>query len=330
VSTRVFAAACAAAFSLFSVLPFATLAASAAEAYPKQAIRLVVPFPPGGPTDIVARPLAQALSHQLGQQVVVDNRGGAGGIIGADLVAKSPADGYTLLLGTVGTNAINQSLYRKLPYQPSTDFTPISLLASAPVVLAVNPSVPAHTLAEFIALARSKPKSIAYGSAGSGSPGHLAGALFADAVHAELLHVPYKGSAPAISDLLSGQIPAMFDPVQSPLANIRAGKLRALAVSGTRRSPVLPDVPTMAEAGVPGYEAEAWWALFAPAGLPAAVQQKLQAETARIMRSAEMREQLGKLGIEPVGSSAAELRALVETEVPKWARAVKSSGATVD
>jgi tripartite-type tricarboxylate transporter receptor subunit TctC len=203
-------------------------------------------------------------------------------------------------------------------------------LASAPVVLAVNPAVPANTLREFIALARNKDKAVAYGSAGSGSPGHLTGALFADATRADLLHVPYKGSAPAISDLLSGQIPAMFDPVQSPLANIRAGKLRALAVSGSKRSNVLPDVPTMAEAGVPGFEAEAWWGLFAPAGLPPEIRNKLQAETSKIMRSAEVREQLGKLGIESIGSSSGDLRAFVETEVSKWAKAVKSSGATVD
>jgi tripartite-type tricarboxylate transporter receptor subunit TctC len=293
-------------------------------------IRLVVPFPAGGPTDIVARPLAQALSAALGQQVVVDNRGGAGGNIGAAAVAQAPADGYTLLLGTVGTNAINQSLYKSLPFDPGRDFTPISLLASAPVVLVVHPSVPAKTLSEFLALARAEPGKVSYGTAGAGSPGHLTGAIFADMAGVKLLHVPYKGSAPAIADLQGGQIMAMFDPVQSPLAHIRAGNLRAIAVSGRQRSPVLPEVPTVAESGVPGFETGAWWALFAPAGLPPQVLARLEAETVRVMQSPRMREQLGALGIEAIGSDAARLKSFVAAEVPKWARAVEASGASID
>lgn len=305
-------------------------AVQAADDYPTRTIRLVVPFPPGGPTDIVARPLAQALSAALGQQVVVDNRGGAGGNIGAAAVAQAPADGYTLLLGTVGTHAINQSLYKKLPFDPGRDFTPVSLLASAPVVLVVHPAVPARSLREFLALAGGQSDKLAFGSAGAGTPGHLSGAIFAEMAGISLLHVPYKGSAPAVADLLGQQIPAMFDPVQSPLPHIRAGKLRALAVSGARRSAVLPDVPTVAEAGVPGYEIGAWWALFAPAGLPPAVLERLQAETARAMQSPQMRERLGELGIEAIGGDSAALQTFIAKEVPKWARAVQVSGASVD
>lgn len=316
---------------MLALLPFFfTQGAHASAPYPSQPIRLVVPFPAGGPTDIVARPFAKALSEVLDQQVVVDNRGGAGGNIGAANVAKAPADGYTLLIGTVGTHAINQSLYSKLPFDPVEDFTPIGLLAAAPVALFVNPSVPVTTVEEFIALARKEPGRLTYGSAGSGSPGHLSGAIFADMAGVELLHVPYKGSAPAIVDLNGGQIAAMFDPVQSPLPHLRAGTLRPLGISGTQRSPVLPDVPTIAEAGVPGYQTSAWWALFAPAGLPAEVQQKLETATASIMQTAEMREHLSVLGLEAIGSDGRTLKRFIASEVPKWQRAVQASGASVD
>jgi tripartite-type tricarboxylate transporter receptor subunit TctC len=210
-----------------------------------------VPFPPGGPTDIVARPLAQALGTALKQPVVVENRGGAGGSIGADLVAKSPADGYTLLMGTVGTNAINGALYAKLPHDPVKDFTPIALVASSPVALVVNPASEMKSLAEYIANAKSNPGKVAFGSAGAGTPGHLTGEMFATAAQAKLQHVPYKGSAPALTDLLGNQIPSMFDPLQTAIPHIRSGKLRALGISGAARSAALPDVPTFAEGGVP-------------------------------------------------------------------------------
>jgi tripartite-type tricarboxylate transporter receptor subunit TctC len=303
---------------------------SALATYPDRPVRLIVPFPPGGPTDIVARPLAQNLSKNLGRQVIVDNRGGAGGNIGADAVVKSAADGYTLLMGTVGTHAINASLYKKLTFDPVKDFAPVSLVAQAAVVLVVHPSVPAKTLNEFIALAKFKPAQITFGSAGSGSPGHLTGELFKDMAGVDLVHVPYQGSAPAISDLLGAQIQAMFDPIQATLSHVKAGKLRILGVSSSKRSLALPDVPTIAEAGVPGFETTAWWAVFAPAGTPKEIITKLNTEIVKIMRSPEMKERSRQLDIEPIGSTPDQLAAFMKTEMAKWSRAVKFSGVIVE
>jgi len=231
--------------------PLAITQASA-QSFPDKPLRLIVPFPAGGPTDIVARPLGQLLSDSLKQPVVIDNRGGAGGSIGADLVAKSPPDGYTLIMATVGTHAINGSLYKKLPYDPVKDFTPIALVASAPVAVVVNPAQPYKSIGDLVSAANANPGKVSFGSAGSGTPGHLTGEMFAASAGVKLQHVPYKGSAPAVTDLLGGQIPMMFDPLQSVIANVRAGKLRALAISSTKRSPLLPDVPTLAEAGLKG------------------------------------------------------------------------------
>jgi tripartite-type tricarboxylate transporter receptor subunit TctC len=308
----------------------ALVSGSALAAYPDRPVRLVVPFPPGGPTDIVARPLAQKLSENLGQQVIVDNRGGAGGNIGAAAVVKSAADGYTLLMGTVGTHAINASLYKKLTFDPVRDFAPVSLVAQAAVVLVVHPSVPAKTLNEFIALAKSKPGEITFGSAGSGSPGHLTGELFKDMAGVDLVHVPYQGSAPAITDLLGGQIQAMFDPIQATLPHVKAGNLRILGVSSPKRSSALPNVPTIAEAGVTGFETTAWWAVFVPAGTPREIITKLNTEIVKIMRSPEMKERLRELDIEPIGSTPDQLAAFMKAEMAKWSRAVKFSGAIVE
>lgn len=308
----------------------ALVSGSALAVYPDRPVRLVVPFPPGGPTDIVARPFAQNLSKNLGRQVIVDNRGGAGGNIGADAVVKSAADGYTLLMGTVGTHAINASLYKKLTFDPVKDFAPVSLVAQAAVVLVVHPSVPAKTLNEFIALAKFKPAQITFGSAGSGSPGHLTGELFKDMAGVDLVHVPYQGSAPAISDLLGAQIQAMFDPIQATLSHVKAGKLRILGVSSSKRSLALPDVPTIAEAGVPGFETTAWWAVFAPAGTPKEIITKLNTEIVKIMRSPEMKERSRQLDIEPIGSTPDQLAAFMKTEMAKWSRAVKFSGVIVE
>lgn len=303
---------------------------AAAQSFPSRPLRLVVPFPAGGPTDIVARPLAQMLSEALGQQVIVDNRGGAGGSIGADAVAKAPADGYTLLMGTVGTHAINPGLYRKLPYDAAKDFTPLGLTAMAPVAVVVYPGTPYGTLAELIAAAKRDSGSINFGSAGNGTPGHLTGEMFAKAAGVTLKHVPYKGSAPAITDLLGGQIPLMFDPVQSALQHVRGGKLRALAVSSSARSPVLPQVPTMNEAGLKGFEATAWWALFAPAGLPTAIGVKLSAEAKRIVNSDAFRDKLVDLGVQPATGPTSAFADFQRDELAKWGRAVRDSGVTLD
>ena len=301
-----------------------------ADAYPDKPIRLVVPFPAGGPTDMVARPLAQFLGEQLKQAVVVDNRGGAGGGIGAEVVAKSPADGYTLLMATVGTQAINATLYRKLGYDPVKDFTPISLVAAAPVALVVHPSVPVSSVAELIALAKSKPGSLNFGSAGNGTPGHLTGEMFRAATGVDLKHVPYKGSAPALSDLLGGQIQLMFDPLQSVLAQVRAGRLKLLAISSKTRSPAAPDVPTFAEAGLKDFEATAWWAVFAPASLPPAIAVRLNTSINAVVNMPAFRALLEPQGVTVLGDSREALAQFQRSEIDKWGSAVRASGASVD
>jgi tripartite-type tricarboxylate transporter receptor subunit TctC len=301
-----------------------------AQQYPAHALRLVVPFPPGGPTDIVARPLAVKLAEALGQGVTVDNRGGAGGNVGADVVAKAPADGYTLLMGTVGTQAINVTLYKHLAFDPAMDFVPIAEVASAPVLLVANPKLPINSVKELITLAKQKPGALNYGSAGSGSPGHLSGELFKSMAGVDFTHIPYKGSAPAVTDLLGGQIQLMFDPIQSPLQHVKSGALKALGVSSDKRSALLPDVPTIAEAGVPGYETTAWWGIFAPARTPPAIVERLHAEVDKIVRSDFYHQQLASLGAEPVSGSAAAFADFVKSETVKWGTVVKASGATLD
>jgi len=301
-----------------------------AQTYPNKPIRMVVPFPPGGPTDIVARPLAVLLGNQLKEQIIIENKGGAGGSIGADVVAKSAPDGYTLLMGTVGTNAINGSLYKHLPYDMKNDFTPITLVASAPVVIAVNSSDKIQTLAELVAAAKAKPDSIGYGTAGNGTPGHLTAALFESAAQIKLKHIPYKGSAPAVTDLIGGQIPVVFDPIQSVIAHINSGKLRALAVTGRSRSPLLPNVPTVAEQGYPKFESTAWWALFGPAKLPEDITKKLRLNSEKVAQSAAFKEQLGNLGVQPNTEFKDGLAVFQASEINKWSRVVKESGATID
>ena len=301
-----------------------------ADVYPSKPIRLIVPFPPGGPTDIVARPLAVLLGDRLKEQIIIENKGGAGGSIGADLVAKSLPDGYTLFMGTVGTNAINGSLYKQLPYDMTRDFTPIALVATAPVVIVVNSSDRIKTLAELIAEARSKPDTIAYGTAGNGTPGHLTAALFESTTQIKLKHIPYKGSAPAITDLIGNQIPLVFDPIQSVLPHISSGKLRALAVTSKTRSPLLPNVPTVAELGYPQFESTAWWALFGPAKLPDSITKKLRVDTERVAQSAAFKERLGNLGVQPNTDFKESLANFQTSEIAKWARVVRDSGATID
>jgi tripartite-type tricarboxylate transporter receptor subunit TctC len=298
--------------------------------WPSRPIRMIVPFPPGGPTDIVARPLAQKLAETLGQQVVIDNKGGAGGTIGADFVAKSPPDGYTVLMGTVGTQAINATLYPALAYDPVRDFVPVTLIAAAPVALVVHPSVAAKSIAELLALAKQKPGELTFGSAGSGTPGHLSGEIFKSMTGAPIVHVPYKGSAPAVQDLLGGQIKLMFDPVQSVLPHIKSGKIRAIAVSSARRSAVLPEVPTIAEGGVAGYETTAWWGVVAPAKTPRQIANRLHAAIGKALANADVKGRLADIGIETVGSGPDDFAAFQRAEIAKWGRAVKMSGAKVD
>lgn len=305
-------------------------AVEAAAQYPTKPIRLIVPFPPGGPTDIVARPLAQMLGDALKTIVIVENRGGAGGSLGADVVAKSAADGYTLLMATVGTHAINPALYKKLPYDAVRDFTPIALVAAAPVTIVVHPSQPANDLAGLVALAKRMPGKISYGSAGNGTPGHLTGEMFKTAAGIDIQHVPYKGSAPAVTDLIGGQIQMMFDPMQSVMSHVQAGKLRAIAVSSAVRSSVLPNVPTVAESGYQGFESTAWWGVFAPANLSAAQAAILANEIERIVRSNAFRDRLGSLGVLPTVLTLGAFAEFQRGELTKWGKAVRDSGAAVD
>lgn len=293
-------------------------------------VRLVVPFPAGGPTDIVARPFAQMLGDALKSTVVVDNRGGAGGSLGADSVAKSAPDGQTLLMATVGTHAINPALYKKLPYDPVRDFTPVAMVAMAPVAIVVNPAQPIGSLAELVALARKTPGKLNYGSAGVGTPGHLTGEMFKAAAGIDIQHVPYKGSAPALTDLIAGQTQIMFDPLQSVLSNVQGGRLRAIAVSSKMRSSVLPNVPTIAESGYNDFETTAWWGVFAPANLSAATANSLVAAAEQIVRSDAFRSRLEPLGaifVPLAGSAFADFQ---RGELAKWGKAVRDSGAAVD
>ena len=314
--------------SVWATLAFAAMGAAAQ--YPTGPIRLIVPFPAGGPTDIVARPLAQMLGEALKTAVIVENRGGAGGSLGADLVAKSPADGYTLLMATVGTHAINPALYKKLPYDAVKDFKAIALVAAAPVAIVVHPSLQANDVAALVALAKRTPGKLSYGSAGNGTPGHLTGEMFKSATGIDIQHVPYKGSAPAVTDLIGGQIQIMFDPVQSVLSNVKADKLRAIGVSSAARSPALPNVPTVDESGYKGFESTAWWGVFAPANLPAAQAATLAGEIERIGRSAAFREKLEALGVLPTVLTLGAFAEFQRGELAKWGKAVRESGATVD
>jgi tripartite-type tricarboxylate transporter receptor subunit TctC len=303
---------------------------AAEQGYPSKPIRLVVPFPAGGPLDAVARAIGQKLSIAWGQPVIIDNRPGAGGNIGADLVAKSAPDGYTILEGALSTHAVNVSLYSKMPYDPIKDFAPITLVAVTPNVLVVNPSVPANSVAELIRYAKANPGKLAFGSGSNGSAGHLAGELFKTEAHVDMVHVPYKGGAPAMQDLLGGQIQLMFDNLANSMPQVRAGKLKALAVTTAKRSPLVPDLPTLAEAGLPGFDIYTWWGFMAPAGTPKEIIAKWNAEVTRILNTPEMQASFAQQGAEPAPTTPEQFTALIQGEIPKYAKIIKMSGAKVD
>ncbi|MHB0769548.1 Bug family tripartite tricarboxylate transporter substrate binding protein [Bradyrhizobium sp. 5.13L] len=298
--------------------------------YPSKAIHIVVPFAPGGSTDVLARRLGDKLAAAWGQPVVVDNRPGAGGTVGADSVAKSAPDGYTLLAGVTGSNAIAQALYAKLPYDVIKDFAPLSMMVSAPLVLAVNPDVKANTAAEFLALAKSKPDALSFGSAGNGTSMHLTGEMYKQAAGVSMVHVPYRGSAAMLTDLMSGQIQVTFGDVLVLMPQIQAGKVRALAVTSKTRHPLLPDVPTLDEAGLKGFEALSWQGLFAPAGTPPEVVEKLSAEVNKALQSADIKDYFAAQGFIVQGSTPAAFKAFIASEVQKWTPIVKNSGAQVN
>jgi tripartite-type tricarboxylate transporter receptor subunit TctC len=309
----------------------ATHAAHAqADTYPNHPVRLVVPYPVGGGGDTVARPLTLYMSERMGQRIIVDNHGGANGNIGMDMVAKAPPDGYTLALALTSQLAVNQSLYRKLPYDPVKDFEPVSLLASAPYFLVVHPSVPAKTLAEFIKLVKANPGKYTYGSSGNGSGPHLSMELLKSMAGLDLVHVPFKGTGPAMPALLAGQVNAMFASYGVASQQIKAGKLRVLAVSTVQRAPSMPNVATIAESGVPGYESNVWYALLAPRGTPRPIVAKLSAEIAELIKSSDLRKRFMFDGIVPMGSTPEALGAYIQSESVKWSAIVKRSGATID
>jgi tripartite-type tricarboxylate transporter receptor subunit TctC len=319
-----------AAFIALTAIGAAAIANAQTPAYPSRPIRLVVPFPAGGTTDILARSVAQKLTEAWGQPVVVDNRPGAAGNIGAELVAKAPPDGYTLLMGTVGTHAINASLYAKMPYDHVKDFVPVILVAGVPNVLVVNPAVPAHSVSELIAYAKANPGKLNFASSGSGTSIHLSGELFKVSTGVQITHIPYKGSAPALQDLIGGQVQLMFDNLPSALPQIKGGKLRALAVTSTTRAAVLPEVPTVAESGLPGFEASSWFGILAPAGTPPAIVTKINGEVAKWVASAEAKEKLLGQGANAAGGTPEDFARHIHAETAKWAKVVKESGAKVD
>jgi tripartite-type tricarboxylate transporter receptor subunit TctC len=301
-----------------------------AQPYPNKPVRLVVPFPAGSTTDLVGRIYAHRLGERLGQQVVVENRGGAGGVVGTEAVARAAPDGYTLLMGTIGTHSINQSLYKSIPYDSLADFAPIAQFGTAPNVLVVHPSVPAKTLDELVAYAKQRPGQVNYGSLGSGTSNHLSGAYFVSRAGLEATHVPYRGGAQAIQDILRGDLTMMFYHYLPLLPHIQSGALRAVAITSAQRIPALPEVPTMGQAGMADFEVSAWFGVYAPAKTPAEIVARLNRETVAILATPEVRENLIAQGVDPVTGSPEDLIRLMRSEIKRWAKVVEISGAKAD
>ncbi|USE79069.1 tripartite tricarboxylate transporter substrate binding protein [Cupriavidus gilardii] len=302
------------------------MSAIAAEAFPSRPIRLIVPFTPGGTTDILARLVAQKAGETLGQPMVVENRPGAGGNIGAEAAARSAADGYTLLMGTLGTQVTNQFIYPRMPYDSAKDFAPVTLVANSPNVLLVNSTLPANSIGELIALARREPGKINYASTSTGGSPHLSGELLSMMAGVRMQHVPYKGAAPAMTDLRAGQVNLMFDNLPSALAQIQGGKIKALAVTGAKRASVLPSVPTVRESGLPDYEVNSWFGLLAPAGTPPERVRQLQQAVDKVLAMPDVRKRIQELGAEPGGEGSAAFAAQIKADTDKWARVIRSAG----
>ena len=301
-----------------------------AQAYPTKPVTIIVPFAAGGTTDILARIIGQALTAELGQSVVVDNRAGAGGNIGGQAAAKAAPDGHTLFMGTVGTHAINASLYKKMPFDPVKDFAPLTRVANVPNLLVANPAQPYKSVKDLIAYAKANPGKVNFGSSGNGSSIHLSGELFKSLAKVDMQHVPYKGSAPAVTDLLGNQIGIMFDNMPSAIQHVRSGKLVPLAVTTAKRSPELPNVPTIAEAGVPGYEATSWFGMFAPAGTPVPVLAKLNAAIVKVLAQPDVKKKINEQGAEVYSETPEQFAAFIQAESVKWGKVVKESGASLD
>ena len=317
-------------YGLLLVLAAALPGAASAQAqYPNKPVRLIVPFPPGGGTDTLARIYGQKLAEVFGQQVIIDNRPGAGTNIGAEIAAKAPPDGYTLLMGNIA-HAINVTLYGKLAYDFVKDFTPVTLLASTPNILVVHPSVPVKSVKELIALAKARPGQLDYASAGSGSSSHLAAELFGIMAGVKMTHVPYKGGGPAVIALVGGQVSVGFATTPSVITHVKAGKMRGLGVTTARRSPSTPELPTISEAGVPGYEAGTWYGLLAPAGTPNEIVARLHAESVKLLKLPDVKDRLDATGFESIGNTPEQFAAYIRSEIEKWGKVVKASGARVD
>jgi tripartite-type tricarboxylate transporter receptor subunit TctC len=301
-----------------------------AQAYPNKTVRLVVPQSAGGGADILARSVAEKLSKSWGVQVIVDNRLGAAGIIGTQLVAQAAPDGYTLLMGAISTHAINRGLYRNLPYDPVKDFVPITMIASAPLLVVVHPSLPVKSVQELIALARAKPGQLSFASAGSGNSTHLAGEMFKMLANVDILHVPYKGATPAEIDLMAGHASLMFSSILSAMPHSNAGRMRALAVTSARRTSVMPELPTVAESGLAAFDVNPWYGLFAPAGTPREIVDKINREVLGILQLPDVKERFATLGADPAGTTPGEFATFINVEIEKWTRVIKQSGTTVD
>ena len=309
---------------------FACGTALAQGAFPTHAVTMIVPFPPGGGTDTGARIVAQKLGAKWGQTVIVENKGGAAGSIGADMVAKAKPDGYTILMGNIGTQAINPSLYKKLPYDPATAFAPISLVAELPLAMMVNPAVPATSAKEFVALAKSQPGKLSYSSSGAGGAPHLAAEMFKEATGTFILHVPYRGGGPAISDLLAGHVQVSFMTVLEASGHVKAGKLRALAVTSSKRVGALPDVPTLAETVVPGFNSISWIGLLAPAATPKDVVEKISADVREVLAADDVKAKLLELGAIPSGTAPAQFQQLIGADTRRYAQVIQDKKITVD
>ena len=300
-----------------------------AQSYPAKPVRIIVPFPPGGGTDVIARVTAQHLSRSWGQPVVVENKPGASGIIGSDIVAKSVADGYTLLLQST-QQSINLSLYKQLPYDTLRDFAPVAYIAAAPFLMLVHPAVPASNVQELIAYVKTQPGGINYASSGIAGGAHLAGAMLATAAGVQLTHIPYKGGGPALADVIGGQVPLVFDPIPSSIGHVRGGRLKVIAITSAQRSALMPEVPTVAESGVPGFAVSSFFALYAPAATPKDIVNKINADVNRILELPDVKEQFAALGAEPVAMTPDQFALQLRTEIAKFAKAIKDSGAKAE
>ncbi|MGH8617609.1 MAG: Bug family tripartite tricarboxylate transporter substrate binding protein [Burkholderiales bacterium] len=312
--------------ALFALAAVAVSSLCSAQPYPAKPVRMVIGFPPGGGTDIIGRIVAQKLTETLGQQIIADNRGGASGQLGAELVAKSPPDGYTIMMAHIAAMSILPSLVAKLPYDPLKDFAPITLVAIGPNLLVVHPSVPVRSIKELIALAKSRPGQLTYASPGAGTVQHLAGELFKLQAGVDILHVPYKGSGQSIVDLIAGHVHMDFDSVPPVINHVRNGRLRAIAVTSAKRFSLLPDIPAISESGIEGFDMSTWWGLVAPAGVNRDVVNRLGAETVKLLRQADVKEKIAGVGAEPVGNTAEEFAAFIRGEAEIYARIVKAAG----